>query len=257
VTPEIAKLLREPFPSEVVGKLPRVWCKRCRDAAKAGRTCDDHTKVRCQQCRNNITTAHLHLDYVGHAETTDRFLMADPDWTWEPLAFAADGLPAFDRYGGLWIRLTIAGTSRLGYGAAEGKEGPDAVKEIIGDALRNAGMRFGVALDLWGAKFKDSTEEQHDDDAASQRPARDVWNDARPAQPAIPPETARLNILANARVAIADAGTLAVLDQIEQRLQGAYGRGQITDQDANDLTDAVIKRREVLDAARPEPEPLP
>ena len=166
MTPEVAKILREPFPAEVVGKLPRIWCKACSDAAKARRTCDEHRKVRCPDCRNNITEAHLHLDYVGHAETTDRFLQADPEWTWEPLAFGADGLPQFDRNGGLWIRLTIAGTSRLGYGAAQGKEGPDAVKEVIGDALRNSGMRFGVALDLWGAKFKDT----HDDEPEDREP---------------------------------------------------------------------------------------
>ena len=56
----------------------------------------------------------------------------------------------------LWIRLTVAGVTRIGYGHAEGKKGPDAVKETIGDSIRNAAMRFGVALDLWGAKFKES-----------------------------------------------------------------------------------------------------
>jgi hypothetical protein len=49
----------------------------------------------------------------------------------------------------MWIRLTVCGVTRLGYGAADGKQGGDAVKEIIGDALRNAAMRFGAALDLW------------------------------------------------------------------------------------------------------------
>jgi hypothetical protein len=39
--------------------------------------------------------------------------------------------------------------SRLGYGDAQGKTGPNATKERIGDALRNAAMRFGAALDLW------------------------------------------------------------------------------------------------------------
>jgi hypothetical protein len=206
-----------------------VWCKRCRDAAKSGRTCDDHAKVRCRDCRNNITTAHLHLDYVGHAETTDRFLAADPEWTWEPMAFGPDGLPAFDRHGGLWIRLTIAGVTRLGYGAAEGKDGPDAVKEVIGDALRNGGMRFGVALDLWGAKFKDGTEEQHDEQT----------------QPN--PEQVRQTILASARSSIA-AATLDDLVDIERRISTVYARQQITDQDSNDLCDAVIQRRLELEA---------
>lgn len=89
------------------------------------------------------------LDYVGHAAVTQRLLEVDPSWSWEPLAVGADGLPAFDPVGGLWIRLTVCGTTRLGYGDAQGKKGPNAVKECIGDAIRNAAMRFGVALDLW------------------------------------------------------------------------------------------------------------
>ena len=34
-------------------------------------------------------------------------------------------------------------------GHAGSKTGGDAIKEVIGDALRNAAMRFGAALDLW------------------------------------------------------------------------------------------------------------
>jgi hypothetical protein len=89
------------------------------------------------------------LSYVGHAALTDRLLDADPMWNWEPLAFGPEGLPVIDTLGGMWIRLTICGVSRLGYGDAQGKEGPNAIKEVIGDALRNAAMRFGAALDLW------------------------------------------------------------------------------------------------------------
>ncbi len=37
----------------------------------------------------------------------------------------------------------------VGCGDAGQKTGGDAMKERIGDALRNAGMRFGIALDLW------------------------------------------------------------------------------------------------------------
>lgn len=60
MTPEAAAALREPFPPEAIGKLP-----------KAG----------------------LMLDYVGHAATTDRLLQVDPSWTWEPMALDGDGLP--------------------------------------------------------------------------------------------------------------------------------------------------------------------
>lgn len=91
----------------------------------------------------------VQLAYVGHAALTDRLLDADPNWSWEPLALGADGLPAIDECGGLWIKLTVCGITRLGYGDAQGKTGANAMKERIGDALRNAAMRFGAALDLW------------------------------------------------------------------------------------------------------------
>lgn len=142
-----AKALREPFAAELVGKLPRVWCAACREAR--GKVCDRHQRVKCDGCGSSITSAHLHLDFVGHADVTDRLLRADPSWTWEPVAFGTEGLPLLDRHGGLWLRLTVAGVTRYGYGHADGKSGPDAVKEAIGDGLRNAAMRFGVALDLW------------------------------------------------------------------------------------------------------------
>lgn len=147
MTPEIAAGLRAPFPSSQVGKLPRITCGKCRSSRE--KSCDQHQKSKCRQCDNWITSAHMHLDYIGHAGVTDRLLQADPEWTWEPMAFDQAGLPARDSNGGLWIRLTVAGVTRIGYGDAQGKEGPDAVKEAIGDALRNAAMRFGVALDLW------------------------------------------------------------------------------------------------------------
>ena len=93
----------------------------------------------------------VHLEYVGHAAITDRLLDCDPEWNWEPLHLK-DGLPAFDANGGLWIKLTVCGVTRLGYGNAESSNYKDLgarEKEVIGDALRNAAMRFGAALDLW------------------------------------------------------------------------------------------------------------
>lgn len=151
MTADIAATLAEPFKPDQIGKLPRISCSACRESRS--RNCESHQKRKCPDCDNWITTAHLHLDYVGHAEVTHRLLQADAEWTWEPMAFDSDGLPKLDPMGGLWIRLTIAGVTRNGYGHADGKKGADAVKETIGDALRNAAMRFGVALDLWGAKL--------------------------------------------------------------------------------------------------------
>lgn len=137
--PEGLALLREPFPPNQISKLP-----------KGG----------------------VMLDYVGHAALTDRLLDADPEWSWEPLALDERGLPAFDEIGGLWIRLSVCGKSRIGYGDAGGKKGGNAVKEVIGDALRNAAMRFGAALDLW------HKGELHADDAADEAPAPAEMPDA-------------------------------------------------------------------------------
>lgn len=139
-------LLRKPFEENQIGKLPRNLKK------------DDKERFACKPGTQASADGHycggyharsIHLDFVGHAALTDRLLDSDPEWSWEPLAVGDDGLPVFDRFGGLWIRLTIAGVTRLGYGDAQGKTGGNAVKEAIGDALRNAGMRFGAALDLW------------------------------------------------------------------------------------------------------------
>lgn len=143
--------LREKFPDENIGKLPKVNCFKCNEAAKRerGATCDRHSRMECRDCGNYLTTGHMHIEYVGHAEATDRFLDADLEWNWRPMALTPEGLPLFDAQGGLWMYLTIGGVERLGYGHADGKTGGNAIKECVGDALRNAGMRFGVALDQW------------------------------------------------------------------------------------------------------------
>lgn len=146
MNPETAAKLRAPFERKQIGKLPKVWCADCRAKNKV---CSEHKREKCGTCKAFISKAHLHVDFVGHADVTDRLLAVDPQWNWEPLGFDSFGSPAFDGNGGLWIKLTIGGVTRLGYGHADGKDGGDAVKEAIGDAIRNAAMRFGVALDLW------------------------------------------------------------------------------------------------------------
>lgn len=96
-----------------------------------------------------IPKGGVKLAYVGHAALTDRLLDTDIVWSWEPLSMSPEGLPVMDGFGGMWIKLTVCGVTRLGYGHAGDKEGGDAIKEVIGDAMRNAAMRFGAALDLW------------------------------------------------------------------------------------------------------------
>ena len=132
-------LLRKKFPDNQIGLLPKPYKK-------------DSPKGNCSECGGYHGLPAAHLSFVGHAALTDRLLDADPNWTWEPMALDEDGLPKFDKNGGLWIKLTVCGVTRPGYGNASDssfKEAGAREKEIIGDALRNAAMRFGAALELW------------------------------------------------------------------------------------------------------------
>lgn len=152
--------LREPFQPEQIGKLPKPTRK-------------DAQKGRCNECGGWHGLPAVHLDYVGHAALTQRLLEVDPEWTWEHQAVDQFGAPILDRNGGLWIRLTVLGVTRPGYGDAQGKSGGNAVKEAIGDALRNAAMRFGCALDLWSKEDLHGAEEQrnqHDDPTPQSAP---------------------------------------------------------------------------------------
>ncbi len=102
------------------------------------------------------------LHYVGHAEITRVLLEVDPGWTWEPLAIV-DGRPAIHLHAGtvkrretevqvvmatMWGRLTLDGVTRVAVGSVEAHK-PDLDKELVSDFLRNAAMRFGIALSLW------------------------------------------------------------------------------------------------------------
>lgn len=93
----------------------------------------------------------MQLDFVGHADVTKMLIEIDPEWTWEPTAFDANGLPAYRVENGMahmagW--LTIQGVRRLGVGSVMHNK-PDLLKELISDFIRNAAMRFGVCLALW------------------------------------------------------------------------------------------------------------
>lgn len=91
------------------------------------------------------------LDFVGHAEVTRILIEIDPLWTWEPCAWDEFGLPAYgvkNNMAHMAGRLTLCGVTRFGVGSALETK-PDLYKELVSDFLRNAAMRFGVALNLW------------------------------------------------------------------------------------------------------------
>jgi hypothetical protein len=109
----------------------------------------------------------IQLDFVGHAEVTKMLIEIDPEWTWEPVAFDADGLPAYRVINGMaqmagW--MTIHGVRRLGIGSVQASK-PDLLKELASDYLRNASMRFGICTSLW------SKQEWESDDAQAETPA--------------------------------------------------------------------------------------
>lgn len=162
----LAQLRRE-FAPEFIEKLPK--------------NITDGPASQCRICHGYHKPASVHLDYVGHAAVTDRLLSVDPLWWWEP--YAEDPLTklplldydASNRPVGMWIKLHVAGRSIIGYGTAAPK--PDAVKEIIGDAIRNAAMRLGVALSLWTKgeleSLSDSPDAELQREAAPRPPERD------------------------------------------------------------------------------------
>lgn len=173
--PDVWMELRKPFPKGTVGILPKPYKK-------------DSPKGKCDVCGGWHGLPAAHLDYVGHANVTDRLntVVGPESWTWTPMATDEHGLPLLDREGNLWINLTIQGATKPGVGDGS------SMKERIGDAIRNASMRFGVALDLW---TKDELESQlGQPDLKNEKPAYTVmstnWEGSSyPAQPKTYPST--------------------------------------------------------------------
>ena len=143
--------LREKFPKEVEGILPKPY--------KA-----DSQKGNCNVCGGYHGLPAAHLPFVGHAAITDRLLAVDPGWTWDFVATDPNtGMPLLDSEKNLWITLTVCGVTRKGCG-----DGP-SMKVRIGDALRNAAMRFGVALYLWTKDELESDVAESDEKTSRSR----------------------------------------------------------------------------------------
>ena len=95
----------------------------------------------------------ISLKYLGHSDMSRALTECDPFWTWEPMGVSEDGQPILQLNDqgqpvGLWAWLTVCGVRRPCYGSVMPGKG-DALKELIGDAIRNGAMRFGVAGALW------------------------------------------------------------------------------------------------------------
>jgi hypothetical protein len=201
--------LRAPFPPELIFSKPKLWCSACSNNKQA-KHCAEHKREICPDCKNRISEAHVHLEYVGHADVTRRLDAVDPYWYWRPaykhvapeamLAAIATGNteilntvidnagPLLDEFGGMWIDLVVHDDNgrevwTVGYGDAEGKQGPSARKELIGDAIRNAAMRRGVALDLWSKHDRlesQAREARQDSQNGRKKAGTDKGTESRP-----------------------------------------------------------------------------
>lgn len=92
----------------------------------------------------------IQLDFVGHADITRILIEIDPCWRWVPIEWQ-DGRPKIHVDNGIatmWGELTLLGHARLGVGSCRADK-QDLDKELVSDFLRNAAMRFGIALSLW------------------------------------------------------------------------------------------------------------
>jgi hypothetical protein len=192
------------------------------------------------------------LDFVGHAEITKILIEVDPNWSWEPVAWTVDGRPAIATVNGMavmWGKLTVLGQTRLGVGSAR-HDKPDLDKELIGDFLRNAAMRFGISLSLWS---KSEWEEQQ---AAPRKPAepkpvsQDFVTKFREActKKGIDPD----------KVA-ADAGVNldAITDEDAPRLRDAFKQAETAPVDPVDTVKHVFGDQVKVVAQPQEAKPLP
>jgi hypothetical protein len=92
----------------------------------------------------------INLSYVSHADVNRILIEIDPSWSWEPIEWV-NGRPAINVENGtatMWGTLTLLGKSMIGVGSVRAEK-QDYEKELVGDFLRNASMRFGIAISLW------------------------------------------------------------------------------------------------------------
>lgn len=101
----------------------------------------------------------INLAYVSHADITRILIEVDPLWSWQPIEWV-NGRPAIHVENGtatMWGTLTLLGKSMIGVGSVRADK-QDHEKEIVGDFLRNAAMRFGIAISLWSKQdWSDNT----------------------------------------------------------------------------------------------------
>ena len=123
----------------------------------------------------------INLDFVGHAEITRILIDIDPLWNWSPVEIV-NGRPAINETNGMatmWGYLTINGKTMIGVGSVRSDK-PDLDKELVGDFLRNASMRFGICLSLWSKSEWDDKSAVAGKPQAGKAVASTVTDDTAP-----------------------------------------------------------------------------
>lgn len=237
--------LRAEFPEDDRGLLPRA--KFNKDDPKGECTGEANARGDGRTCGKYHVLPAVHLDYVGHAAITERLnKVAGPDgWDWEPLATDGSHLPLVTNVGGdavLWIRLTIGDVTKLGVGTCS-KDRSDRDKVLIGDALRNAGLRFGMALEMWK---RDRYVEEDDDHPAPKAETRKP--ERRPEAPVIDDDhqAAYANVLAFFE-GDADKANEAFLKALPA--VGVKGGERCDERQARQLLQLITGTSELADAA--------
>ena len=271
--PDLSRL-RAHFDDGVIGKLPKVTCGQCSKGQ-----CGNHKKEKCRECGAWISTAHIHIDYVGHADVTDRILDVDPAWSWKPQATDPDPAalkaaiesgnldivrmvienapPKFERASngnpvGLWIWLTIGGETKAGYGSCPATQ-MDAEKVLIGDALRNAGMRFGIATYLWAkGERQDPTAENPagEGGTAEQHARKPEQPRGRVSQPERQQRGQSAEIPVDWGIRIDGLDDDADFDKAKAELDEAHAAGRLPAPVANAILQALKDRRAAIAGRR-------
>lgn len=153
----------------------------------------------------------MQLDFVGHADITRILIEIDPHWRWVPIAWD-NGRPVIHVENGIatmWGELQLLGQARLGVGSVRADKA-DLDKELVGDFLRNAAMRFGICLSLW--------TKQEWDDLNTNKPAAPKGKTGSAAKPS-----------AKDRVIVSSAGTVEHLSDVQlSQFQTACSREKIS-----------------------------
>lgn len=231
-------------PADSLAKLPKPTRK-------------DNEKGRCDVCGGYHGLPAVHLDYMGHADVTLALLEADPAWTLEPV-LDERGLPRIDQHGRrftMWAYLTLNGVRRMCVGTCDADKG-DPEKELIGDALRNGAMRFGIGTRLWSKADGADPFSSAEDVAGRGTPTQ---REPEPEQPPAPPDPDAVAAVELYERLVGLRGTPAAdhMKQWAAKRERPLTEPELRDAEWRELVQAEVARATQAQEAQVPEEPVP